>query len=89
MLEQQVSGGNGMEVNEFSANCSLPLPQQAVSTNAGYSQFDQFIICPQALSSKTARRTRELMKKLKKDRQQCEPKRMVTMGKELETIAVV
>lgn len=90
MLDQQVSEQNGMEGNEVSSNSSLALAQQTESTSARYSQSNQFLLCPQALSSKTGRGTRELMKKLKKDRQQCEPKRMATVRtEEVETIAVV
>lgn len=89
MLEHQVSEQNGVEVNEVSANSSLALVQQAASASARYSQSDQFLLCPQALSPKVGGGSRGLMKKLKEDGQQCEPKRMATVGrKEVETIAV-
>jgi len=90
VLEQQVSECNGTKVNEVSADSSLAVAQEAGSTSTRYSQSDQFLFCPQALSSKTGRGTRELMKKLKTDRQQREPKRMTTLRREeAETIAVL
>lgn len=77
----------GREWNLCSSSLALA---QAASTRARYSQSDQFLFCPQALSSKTGSGRRELMKKLKTDRQLCEPGGMATVRRvEVETIAAV
>lgn len=79
-----------MEVNEPSAKSSVALTQQAASTRSQYSQSDQCLLCPQTLPSKTSRGRRELMNKLEKESQHCEPKIMAIIEREeVDTIDMV